>query len=575
VNASALAVRTDDGDGGARARERTMEPKLRDQRDAIFPKLDATLIRRLEPFGRRRSARAGEILFEVGDVTNGIFVVLAGRIEAVSPTRVGETVITTHEPGEFSGEVAMLAGQRTMVRGRATVDSELLEIDRANLRRVLETDAELGEIFLRAFLQRRAQLIAHGVSDVILVGATHSADTLRLKEFLTRAGHPFAYIDAENDKGVQELLDQVEVRVDEIPVLLRTNQPVVRNPSNAELALALGLNPVLKESAVHDLIVVGAGPAGLAAAVYAASEGLDVVVVEGDAPGGQAGSSSRIENYLGFPNGISGQELTTRAFAQAQKFGAQVAVAARAKRLECGRKPFTILLADGSRVHSRSVIVATGATYRKPACKRIETFVGNGVYYGATNVEAQLCKGEEVAIVGAGNSAGQAAVFLAPRAKHVHMLVRGEGLVDSMSRYLIARIETSPNITLRTHTEVEEIEGSECLERVSWRHNETRLRETRDVRALFLMTGARPNTDWLDQCLEMDEKGFVKTGVELEPAALAKAQWPLTRTPYPLETSVPGIFAVGDVRSGSVKRVASAVGEGSVAVQFVHSVLAE
>jgi len=552
-----------------------MEQRLRDQRDAIFPKLGTALIERLERFGRRRHAKAGEILFDVGETTNGIFVLLSGQIEAVSPTHVGETIITTHEPGEFTGEVAMLAGQRTMVRGRATRDSELLEIDRASLRRILETDAEINEIILRAFLQRRAQLIARGVSDVILVGATHSADTLRLKEFMTRAGHPFAYIDAENDKGVQELLDHFEVRVDEIPVLLRDKQPVLRNPSNAELALALGLNPVLKESAVHDLVVVGAGPAGLAAAVYAASEGLDVVVVEGEAPGGQAGSSSRIENYLGFPNGISGQELTTRAFAQAQKFGAQLAVAARAKKLECGRKPFTIRLADGSRVHSRSVIIATGATYRKPDCKRIAEFVGNGVYYGATHVEAQLCKGEEVAIVGAGNSAGQAAVFLAPQAKHVHMLVRGEGLVDSMSRYLIARIESSPNITLRTRTQVDEIEGRECLERVSWRHADTRLRETRDVRALFLMTGARPNTEWLDGCLALDEKGFVKTGVELEPQALATAQWPLTRAPYPLETSVPGIFAVGDVRSGSVKRVASAVGEGSVAVQFVHSVLAE
>jgi thioredoxin reductase (NADPH) len=541
----------------------------------MFPKLGAAAIARLERFGRRRSAKAGEILFEVGDVANGVFVLLRGRVEIVSPASGGEAIVVVHEPGQFTGEVSMLAGHRTLVRGRATEASELLEIDRANLRRVLDSDAELGEVFLRAFLLRRAQLVARRLGDVVLVGSRHSADTLRLREFLTRNGHPFSYLDVETDHGVQELLDSMRVDVRDVPVLLSCSRPALRNPSNADVAAALGLNPDFSTSAVHDLVVVGGGPAGLAAAVYGASEGLDVLVVEGEVPGGQAGSSSRIENYLGFPNGISGHDLTQRAFVQAQKFGAQMSIALHARRLECSPRPFTIELEDGSKVRARSVIVASGASYRRPACQRLADFEGNGVYYGATAVEAQLCKDEEIAIVGGGNSAGQAAVFLAGHAKHVHLLVRGEGLVDSMSRYLIARIETSPNVTLRTRTQVVEVEGSECLERVTWRHSDTHASETRDVRHLFLMTGARPNAEWLAGCLTLDEKGFVKTGVDLGPAELATAQWPLARTPYPLETSVPGVFAVGDVRSGSVKRVASAVGEGSVAVQFVHSVLAE
>jgi thioredoxin reductase (NADPH) len=326
---------------------------------------------------------------------------------------------------------------------------------------------------------------------------------------------------------------------------------------------------------VHDLVIVGAGPAGLAAAVYGASEGLDVVVVEGEAPGGQAGSSSRIENYLGFPNGISGQELTQSAFAQAEKFGARVLLAKHVKRLSCDARPYMVELDDGKRLHSRTLIIATGANYRRPECARLSSFVGQGVYFGATHVEAQLCREQEVAVVGAGNSAGQAAVFLATRARHVHMLVRGEGLVDTMSRYLIARIESSPKITLRTFTELTGVEGGECLERITWRNSKTRAAETRDVRHLFLMIGAKPNTEWLVGCLELDERNFVRTGVDLDSAALGNAAWPLARAPYPLEASVPGVFAVGDVRSGSVKRVASAVGEGSVAVQYVHSVLAE
>ena len=545
------------------------------QRVALFPKLDAAAIERLAVLGKRRAVRAGELLSDVGDTSVGIFVVLAGHIEILNPAWGGEALVVSLGPGQFTGETPMLSGARSLMRVRASGDGELLELDRAALRRVVDSDVELGELFLRTFLQRRAQIVARSLGDVVLVGSNHSADTLRLREFITRSGHPFSYLDVDGDPSVQALLDQFHVGVADIPVLLRSEPPALRNPSNAEVADALGFNPVLSGKDVHDLIVVGAGPAGLAAAVYGASEGLDVLVIEGDAPGGQAGSSSRIENYLGFPNGISGQELAQSAFVQAEKFGARVALATRVRKLSCDSRPFTIELADGKRVHSRTLIIATGANYRKPACVRLAQFIGLGVYFGATHVEAQLCTQQEVAVVGAGNSAGQAAVFLATRAKHVHMLVRGEGLTDTMSRYLIARIESSPNITLRTHTQIEEIDGTDCLKRITWRNTLTRAAETRDVCHLFLMTGATPNTEFLVGCLELDEHNFVLTGTDLTPETLAAAGWPLAHPPYPLETSAPGVFAVGDVRSGSVKRVASAVGEGSVAVQYVHSVLAE
>ncbi len=551
------------------------ETFTRAQREALFPRLTDAQLGQIARFGKRRAAKAGELLVEVGDVSNSIFVLLSGAIEILNVGRGGESLVKVMEPREFSGEVALLAGHRTFFRSRARDDSELIEIDRAGARKLVESDAELGELLLRTFLQRRAQIVARNLGDVVLVGSNHSADTLRLREFLTRSGHPFSYLDVDHDPEVQALLDRFGVAVGDIPVLLRSEPPALRNPSISEVADALGFNPVLTGTEVHDLVIVGAGPAGLAAAVYGASEGLDVVVIEGDAPGGQAGTSSRIENYLGFPNGISGQELTQSAFAQAEKFGARVLLAKRVRRLSCDARPYTVELDDGKRLHSRSLIIATGANYRRPACARLNGFVGLGVYFGCTHVEAQLCRDQEVAVVGAGNSAGQAAVFLASRAKHVHMLVRGEGLNDSMSRYLIARIESSPNITLRTFTELVEVDGKDCLERITWRHSKTRASETRDVRHLFLMIGAKPNTEWLVGCLELDDRNFVRTGVDLDAAALASAGWPLARPPYPLEASVPGVFAVGDVRSGSVKRVASAVGEGSVAVQYVHSVLAE
>jgi thioredoxin reductase (NADPH) len=360
-----------------------------------------------------------------------------------------------------------------------------------------------------------------------------------------------------------------------VPVLICRGELVLRNPTNQQIADCLGFNDAIDQTHVRDLVIVGAGPAGLAAAVYGASEGLDVLVLESNAPGGQAGSSSKIENYLGFPLGVSGQELTARGYTQAQKFGAQMLIAKGAKRIVCNRRPYAIEIDNGQRLPARSIIIATGAEYRRLSLENLSQFEGAGVYYGATFIESQLCRGEEVIVVGGGNSAGQAAVFLAQTARRVYLLVRSAGLAETMSRYLIRRIEQSPDIIFLPQTEIVAFAGSGHLDRVSWRDNQTGKIETHAIRHVFVMAGAVPNTDWLDGCLAVDAKGFIKTGPDLSRDDLAAAQWPLTRAPHLLETSLPGVFAVGDVRRGSLKRVASAVGEGSIAVAFVHQVLHE
>jgi thioredoxin reductase (NADPH) len=409
----------------------------------------------------------------------------------------------------------------------------------------------------------------------VLVGSNHCSGTLRVKEFLTRNGHPYSYIDLDRDADVQDLLDRFHITAADVPVLICRGEVVLRNPTNQQIAGCLGFNEAIDQTQIRDVVIVGAGPAGLAAAVYAASEGLDVLVLETNAPGGQAGSSSKIENYLGFPTGISGQALAGRAYTQARKFGAQVIIATGAKRLVCDRKPYAIEMDDNMRVPARTIIIATGAEYRVPTIENLSEFKGVGVYYGATFMEAQLCRGEEVVVMGGGNSAGQAAVFLAQTAKRVHMLVRSKGLAESMSRYLIRRIEQSPAIVLRTNTEIVALEGGNHLERVRWRDDQAGSIETHDIKHVFVMTGAVPSTDWLRGCVALDTKGFIKTGPDLSQDDLAADRWPLARAPHLLETSLPGVFAVGDVRGGNIKRVASAVGEGSIAISFVHQVLSE
>jgi thioredoxin reductase (NADPH) len=542
--------------------------------EQIFPKLNPAQLDRIAARGHMRSMEGGEVLYEQGDSAAPFFVLISGELEVVRPSVPVETLVTVYEPGQFTGEVGTLSGRRSLFRVRATTSGKVIELNRQQMLALIQTDAELGEILMRAFILRRVELITAGVGDVVLVGSTYSASTLRIKEFLMRNGYPYSYIDLERDRDVQNLLDSFQVSASEIPVLICRGQLVLRNPTNQEIADCLGFNESIDQIHVRDLVVIGAGPSGLAAAVYGASEGLDVLVLETSSPGGQAGSSSRIENYLGFPTGISGQELAARAYNQAQKFGADILVA-KATRLICDRKPYVVEVENGARIPARTIVVATGAEYRRPPCKNLLRFEGAGVYYGATFVEAQLCGGEEVIVVGGGNSAGQAAVFLAQTTKRVHMLVRSTNLVASMSRYLIRRIEESPTIIFRPQTEIVALEGGDHLESVYWRNSQTGQTEKHEIRHIFIMTGADPNTRWLDGCIALDDKGFIKTGVDLLPDNLSPVGWSITRQPYLLETNLPGIFAVGDVRGGSIKRVASAVGEGSTAISFVHKVLQE
>ena len=553
-----------------------MENELYEKRrEQMFPKLTALQLSRLETQARRMRTQTGDVLVEPGQRHHDLMVVLAGSLEVGLPGPHGEELVTVLEAGDFAGEMSTLRGVPGFARIRVRNAGEVLAISDESLRHLVQADSEISEIFMRAFILRRMGIVASGQSEAMLLGSRHSPGTLRLQEFLTRNSYPYVNVDIDADSGVQALLERFHVNIDEIPVLIGRCGRVFKNPSIQQVADFLQMNPDIDNSKVQDVVVVGAGPAGLAAAVYAASEGLDVLVVEANAPGGQAGTSSKIENYLGFPTGISGMALAGRALVQSQKFGANVNVACEAKHLRCDRRPYSLELSDGRVVQTSTIIIATGAKYREPALANLPKFIGAGIYYAATNLEAKLCENEEIVIVGGGNSAGQAAVFLAGGCRHVHMLVRSEGLAESMSRYLIRRIEENPRITLHTHTQITSLEGTEHLERVGWHNDSTGQTEVRDISSVFLMTGAVPNTAWLDGCVALDDKGFVRTGSELHAGDLTKANWLLPRAPYLLETSLPGVFAVGDVRCDSVKRIASAVGEGSICVQFVHRALRE
>jgi len=545
------------------------------RKDQMFPKLTQAQVARVAALGVCRDVRAGEVLYQAGEQNSAFFVIVRGEVAITRPEGDHEHLITTLGPGEFTGEINMLSSRRSLALARSISDGQVIALDRAHLHTLVQADSELSEILMRAFILRRLALLVEGSSDLVLIGSRHSAATLYLKEFLTRNGQPFTYEDVETEPDIQTLLDRFHIGVNEVPVVLCQQGHLLRNPSIEKLAAALGLSGTLDPQQVRDVVIVGAGPAGLAAAVYAASEGLDALVLESTAPGGQAGTSSRIENYLGFPTGISGQALAGRALTQAEKFGAEVAIARSAVRIECDERPYKIHLEGGDVVRTRAIVVATGARYRKLGLPTLPRFEGNGVYYSATHLEGQLCQGEEVVVVGGGNSAGQAAVFLSQIADHVHVLVRGPGLAESMSRYLIQRIEGTPNITLRTRTEVCALEGTDRLESIAWRNVGSDKPDPRPIRNVFSMAGADPNTRWLDGCVASDDKGFVKTGADLSADELTRDRWPLARRPYLMETSIPGVFAVGDARSTSVKRVASAVGEGSICVQLIHRALQE
>jgi thioredoxin reductase (NADPH) len=525
------------------------------RRARMFPALTREQIARVRAAGVEQSFPDRAILFDAGERGVPFYVLLEGQLEIVAPRGELEDPVTVHDPGEFTGEVTLLSAGRALVRARAKGPIRVIRV--------------------RAFILRRVGLISANVGDMVIVGSRDSAATLHLQAFLERNGHPYRYLDVQRDPDVQGMLDKMHVDVKDIPILICRGNHVLRAPTDAQVADLIGLNELVAPGVVHDVVICGAGPGGLAAAVYGASEGLDVLMIEAMAPGGQAGSSSRIENYLGFPTGVSGRDLAGRAITQAEKFGARLSVARAATRLHCEETPIRVDLAGGTSVLARAVVIATGAEYAKLDVADLPRFEGVGVYYAASPIEQQRCNGEDVIVVGGGNSAGQAATYLAQSCRHVHIMVRGRDLASSMSRYLIRRIEETPNITLHRCTEIVGLEGETHLERVRWRDSTTKDETTRSIRHVFSMIGAKPNSQWLEGCVALDEKSFVKTGSELTAADLEAERWTLARPPYLFETSRPRIFAVGDIRATSVKRVASAVGEGSVCIQLLHKALSE
>ena len=537
------------------------------------PTLNREHIDRIRSVAQLRSVRSGEVLYEPSCPDVPLFVVLDGTV-SISRTGEDEKILAVREPGQFTGEMSVISGSRSLLTARVTKDGAVLELTREKVLSLMAKDTELGDILMGAFVARRLLMIQLGEGNVVLFGTRSSARTLALREFLTRNGHPFTYIDIDTESCDGELMEKLAVRNGEIPVVYCNRRYVLRNPSIAELAACLDLNININiDKGVRDVLVIGAGPAGLAAAVYAASEGLKTLVIEKSAPGGQAGSSSKIENYLGFPTGLSGQELANRSIAQAQKFGAQLMVAQSVVHIDSSRQPYKVILESGLKFNARSVVIATGAQYARLPVEEAEAFTGRGVYYNATHMEAQLCDSEEVAVVGGGNSSGQAAVFLAQTSSKVHLLVRSGKLSESMSQYLIARIEAHPRIEIHYLTQIVAVTGTAHLESIEWKDDSLGLEVTKPIRHVFVMAGAAPRTEWLEDSFVLDKKGFVVTGPDL--VGYKNFQWPLSRSPLLLETSVPGIFAVGDTRAGSVKRVASAVGEGAMAVHLVHRFLAE
>ncbi|HEX3704775.1 MAG TPA: FAD-dependent oxidoreductase [Vicinamibacterales bacterium] len=520
-----------------------------------------------------RPIAAGDVLFEEGDRGFSFYVVLEGAVEIVEQSRGTTHQVTVHEPGEFTGDVDTLSGRAALVTARAIAPGEVLELTAAELRQAVDALPEFGEIVLKAFLTRRALLLSDGFEGIKIVGSRFSPDAHRLRDFATRNAIPFTWIDLESDEQAETLLRQFGVPPSATPVVIGREGRYLANPTVAQLGHCAGLEATIDPSELHDLIVVGAGPAGLAAAVYAASEGLDVLVVERIATGGQAGTSSRIENYLGFPMGISGSELMRNAVLQAQKFGARITLPGTVQRLGIDAGVRVITLADGTKIRAKRILVATGVEYRRLDVPRLSEFEGAGVYYAATDTETKLCRNEEIVVVGAGNSAGQAIVALSRYARRVHVVARARDLGKSMSRYLVDRVEHIDNVQIHRGAVVTALEGDGHLQAIRLRDEagvETRI----TTPALFLFIGADPHTDWLSGCVQLDKKGFVLTGASVPLETARGDLWrALGRTPFFLETSLPGVFAAGDVRSGSVKRCASAVGEGAMAISFIHASL--
>jgi thioredoxin reductase (NADPH) len=537
-----------------------------------FPALTNQEIDRLRRYGSLRKYSDGEKLFEAGKVGPGMFVVLSGLVAITQRDGLGHvTPIAEQGAGQFLSEVGQLSSRATLVDGTAEGDVETLLIPTEGLRSLLVAEAELGERIMRALILRRVALIQGGAAGVVLIGSPSSADVIRLEGFLTRNGYPQHLLDPAKEQEAKEVISRYADIAGGLPLVICPDGSVLGNPSETILARQIGMTAKSRANFVYDVAVVGAGPAGLSTAVYASSEGLSVAVLDARAPGGQAGASARIENYFGFPTGISGQALTARAFIQAQKFGADVVIPAAVKTLDCSRAngALAVELEGGDRIQARTVVVASGARYRQPMITDIARFEGRGVWYWASQIEARLCAGEEVVLVGGGNSAGQGAVFLSAHAAKVRMMVRGPGLAESMSRYLIDRIAATSNIELMTQTEIVALTGAPGagLEKVRWRDRRADAETEAPIRNVFLFVGADPATEWLKGCgVALDKAGFVVTG-----GRPTNGAGPM---PSPLESSVPGVFAVGDVRCGSVKRVGGAIGEGAQVVAAIHNFLA-
>jgi thioredoxin reductase (NADPH) len=544
-----------------------------DLQSVAFPKLDLAQIAALGhcPLTTLKRYRDGQTLFAAGECDSKFFVVKSGKVEVVDDSDETPKVITVHGPGEFTGDVAQLTGSPSLVSGIARGDCEIYEVSPDALRQLLNHYPDLGDLILQAFLARRQLLRESGAfTGLRVIGSRYSQDTFRVRDFLAKNRIPFTWLDLEADPQVKQLLVQFQLSEADTPVVAWGRKLLLRNPSNRQLADALGLCRPLEQKR-YDLVVVGAGPAGLAAAVYGASEGLRTLVLERTAPGGQAGRSMRIENYLGFPTGISGGELAERAVLQANKFGARLPVATQVSQMAFENTHAVLHLDGGEKVTARCVLIATGADYRLLTAEGCERFEGRGVYYAATAIEAQMCRGSEVVVVGGGNSAGQAALFLAGQVQKVYLVIRGENLYKDMSSYLVQRVEQAPNIEVLKNTEVRRMTGDGHLAEVELVNNKTGEVRKLKTSAVFSFIGAVPRTDWLPAEIEKDAKQFIRTG----PSLAQSPHWSARRQPFLLETSRPGVFAAGDVRSGSVKRVASAVGEGAMAVQFVHEYLRE
>jgi len=530
--------------------------------DQMFLRFTDAEIERLSRFGELHSYRAGEMLARVGEAGPGVMLILSGQVEVTRPDGPSREHLVTHERGNFMGELAQLSGRPYLVDERALTDVEAVAIPPDRLRALLIAEADLGERIMRALILRRVGLIEAGAGPVV-IGNEADADVLRLVNFLRRNGHPYRNLDPANDSCARTLVERFKVEPEELPIVLCPTGQLLRNPSEDQLARCFGLVAPIDPNRLYDVVVIGAGPAGLATSVYAASEGLSVVTIDCRSFGGQAGASARIENYLGFPTGISGMALMGRAFSQAQKFGVEIAIPDEAVKLECGNDPCHVQLATGERIQARAVVIATGARYRRLAVDRLEQYEGSAVHYWASPLEADLCAGQEVALVGGGNSAGQATVFLAGHAKRVTLIAR-RPLTETMSQYLVDRIRSLPNVDTVVGCEVSALEGSNgLLEAIDWRDRRSGEQNRRAVRYLFSFIGAEPNTDWLAASgIKLDERGFVLTGDDVEGERL------------PLETSRSGVFAVGDVRACSVKRVAASVGDGAQAVAAIHKYLA-